>query len=88
MTASALHQQLSTLLNRAYVDHAIEEQSDGSLLLVLGDAPRIALQTLCGTEGLPPVNHHQRSDGKTQYTLTSSDVTDLAARIKKARTAK
>ncbi|MEU5299133.1 hypothetical protein [Streptomyces umbrinus] len=86
MTASDLaYERLAASLKRAYVDHRIEQQSDGHVLLVLGDVQRLVLQTLCGDEGLAALERQERSADGTRYTLTNSEAEALADRVEGSR---
>ncbi|MGW2287073.1 hypothetical protein [Streptomyces phaeochromogenes] len=79
------YERLAASLKRAYVDHRIEQQSDGHVLLVLGDVQRLVLQTLCGDEDLAPLERQERGADGTRYTLTNSEAKALADRVEGSR---
>jgi hypothetical protein len=79
------YKRLAASLKRAYVDHHVEQQSDGHVLLVLGDVQRLVLQTLCGDEGLAALERQERGTDGTRYTLTDSEAEALADRVEGSR---
>ncbi|MEU0649636.1 hypothetical protein [Streptomyces umbrinus] len=86
MTASDhAYERLAASLKRAYADHHVEQQSDGHVLLVLGDVQRLVLQTLCGDEGLAALKRQERRTDGTRYTLTASEAEALADRAEGSR---
>jgi len=83
MTVSDPCERLAASLKRAYVDHRIEQKPDGDVLLTLGPAQRLVVETLYGQEGFPALDRQNRGV-EVEVTLTGSEAEDLAARVESA----
>ncbi|MEU9397715.1 hypothetical protein AB0D86_48075 [Streptomyces sp. NPDC048324] len=87
MTTNALADsctRLAASLARFSIDHYIEQQPNGYVLLALGHSQRLALQALPTVEDLLPIDRQDRGVDTTRFVLTATETEGLAAHLESA----